>query len=209
MPITVIENWKDLEPEVLKHIKQTDVVVDIGCGIKPQNLFTPKVHIGIEPYSEYIEHLEKNLANRDRTFIFINSTWDILRKFPSNSVDTIIFTDVIEHLSKMQGKKLLKEAERVAKVQVILFTSLGFLPQCHPDGKDAWGLDGGKWQDHKSGWEPKDFHDKWNIYLCEKFHYGKDEDNLFEEPYGAFWGILNIEPGEEQNQAFTVLLPGQ
>jgi hypothetical protein len=141
--------------------------------------------------------------------VLINSTWDILKSLSSKSVDTIIFTDVIEHLSKSQGRKLLREAERVANVQVILFTPLGFLPQCHPDGKDAWGLDGGEWQNHKSGWKPKDFDEKWDIFLCEKFHFGTDEKNLFKKPYGAFWALLNIEPDMEQNQAITILLPGQ
>jgi hypothetical protein len=65
LPVTVIEDMKDLEPEVMKHIKQTDVVIDIGCGIRPQKLIKPKVHIGIEPYAEYIQHLEKKLVNHE------------------------------------------------------------------------------------------------------------------------------------------------
>ena len=45
--------------------------------------------------------------------------------------------DVIEHLHKKEGYKLIKHAERVARVQVILFTPICYLPQSHPNGKDA------------------------------------------------------------------------
>ncbi|MGD7024840.1 class I SAM-dependent methyltransferase [Rossellomorea vietnamensis] len=209
MPVIKIKKMQNLQPEVLKHIKQTDSVIDIGCGIKPQQIIKPQVHVCIEPAAEYIEHLEKNIQNRDRIYILINSTWDILKIFPPNSVDTIIFTDVIEHLEKEDRRKLIGHARRVARVQVILFTPLGFLPQRHPDGKDAWGLEGGKWQNHKSGWEPGEFDSSWNIFVCEKFHSGRHNGELFDEPYGAFWAILNIERKAKSSQAFTLLVPEQ
>ncbi|WP_113928002.1 hypothetical protein [Bacillus sp. P14.5] len=104
LPIIKIENRKDLQPEVMKHIKQTDYVIDIGCGIRPQQLIKPKVQVCIEPYAEYIKHLENILKNPDRTYVMINSTWDILNQLPSNSADTILFTDVIEHLEKKREK---------------------------------------------------------------------------------------------------------
>ncbi|MGM0845712.1 MAG: class I SAM-dependent methyltransferase [Bacillota bacterium] len=209
MPIEKVEKMQDLQKEVMKHIKETESVIDIGCGIKPQQFIKPKVHICIEPYAEYIDYVEKNLEIRDRVYIMLNTTWDILKQLPSNSVDTIIFTDVIEHLEKNEGIELILEAERVARVQVILFTPLGFLPQSHPNGKDAWGLEGGKWQDHRSGWEPEEFGSEWKIFVCEKFHFRKPSGAFFDEPYGAFWAVLDIEPQAEINQAFTILLPKQ
>jgi predicted SAM-dependent methyltransferase len=198
---------EDLCPEAIKHIKQTDVVLDIGCGIYPQKYIKPKLHICCEPHAEYIEYVQKHNPHSDRVYVMINSTWDIIKSFPSKSVDTIIFTDVIEHLNKKDGYELIKHAERVARVQVILFTPLGYLPQCHPNGQDAWGLSGGKWQEHKSGWYLKDFNEKWNIYACEKFFFTNNVGKKLEKPHGAFWAILNIETEVSKNHAVTVLLP--
>jgi hypothetical protein len=207
LPIIKIDKNEDLFPEAIKYIKQTDIVLDIGCGINPQKYITPKIHICCEPHTEYIEFVREHNLNCDRIYVMINSTWDIIKSFPSKSIDSIIFTDVIEHLEKKDGYELIKHAERVARVQVILFTPLGYLPQSHPNGKDAWGLNGGKWQEHKSGWYPNDFKEKWNIYLCEKFHFTNNFGRMFDEPFGAFWAILNIESGKSQTQAITVLLP--
>lgn len=100
MSIINIDNREDLFPVVIKHFKQTDVVLDIGCGIYPQKYIKPKLHICCEPHKEYIEYVRKHTLHSDRVYVMINSTWDIIKSFPSNSVDTIIFTDVIEHLKK-------------------------------------------------------------------------------------------------------------
>lgn len=207
MSIFQIENRESLFPEAIKNFKQTDVVLDIGCGIHPQKYIKPKLHICCEPHAEYIEYVQKHTNHSDRVYVLINSTWDIIKSFPSNSIDTIIFTDVIEHLKKKDGHELIKHAERVARVQVILFTPLGYFPQSHPNGKDAWGLNGGKWQEHKSGWDPKDFNEKWDIYVCDKFHLTDNDGRIFERPFGAFWAILNLKPEINNNEAITVLSP--
>jgi hypothetical protein len=71
--------------------------------------------------------------------------------------------DIIEHLEKDEGMKLLKCTENIARSQVVIFTPYGILPQSHPDGKDAWGLNGCDWQQHKSGWLPEDFDSSYEI----------------------------------------------
>ena len=63
------------------------------------------------------------------------------------------------------------------------------MPQQHPDGKDAWGLDGGMWQEHKSGWSPEDFDDSWDIYASKVFHTADHEGKPFDEPFGAFVAV--------------------
>ncbi|MFC7373261.1 methyltransferase domain-containing protein [Fictibacillus iocasae] len=188
-------------------IKQTNIILDIGCGIKPTPYIKPKLHICCEPYAEYLQHLKQH-APKDREFVLINSTWDIIKHFPAQSVDTVIFTDVIEHLKKEEGKMLIKEAERVAKVQVILFTPLGFMPQQHPDGKDAWGFSGGKWQEHHSGWDLQDFDDPWELIVCQDLYDKNNVGQALSKPHGAFWAILN-KNGTGQAEAISVLYPGK
>lgn len=180
-----------LEEAAKQKIKKTDVVLDIGCGIKPQNIFTPKVHICVEPYREYLDKLVDVIAERpDRKYVILKGDWRKATEiFPKKSVDTVVLSDVIEHLEKEEGLELLRKTEEIARVQVIIFTTLGFLPQSHPDGKDAWGLSGGSWQEHRSGWEPQDFDDSWEILVSDEYHFANNLGEKFDKPYGALWAI--------------------
>lgn len=193
MRITWVEK-KELVSAAMQAMKPAEVLLDIGCGIVPQNYVRPRVHICCEPYGEYVEHLQKKIADmaqKDRHYVVVNMGWhEAVRYFPEKSVDTVILVDVIEHLEKEEGRKLLQATEKVARRQVIVFTPLGFMPQHHGDGKDAWGLNGGDWQEHKSGWMPEDFQgEEWQFVATREFH---TEDSLgrpLDTTYGAFWAI--------------------
>jgi hypothetical protein len=55
-------NWvanHQLLSSAASQLKQVNVVLDIGCGIIPQNLVKPSVHICLEPFHQYIEVLQK------------------------------------------------------------------------------------------------------------------------------------------------------
>jgi glycosyltransferase involved in cell wall biosynthesis/GT2 family glycosyltransferase len=184
----------ELMPTALRTIEGVDTVLDVGCGIRPQEYIIPAVHICCDPCQQYIEHLQKKVAGeRDRQYVIIKADWSsVIDIFPSESVDTVFLLDVIEHVEKEEGKKLLRATEAIARRQVVVFTPLGFFPQYSPDGKDAWGLDGGKWQEHKSGWRPEDFDDSWDIYAAEVFHTQDHTEKKYESPCGAFWAVKNI-----------------
>ncbi len=152
------------------------------------------VHICCEPFQQYLEQLQEKIKHaHDRTFVLLKATWsEALELFPPKSVDSVFLVDVIEHLEKAEALRLLKATEALAREQIAVFTPLGFLPQRHSDGKDAWGLDGGDWQEHKSGWEPEDFDDSWDIYAAKVFHTEDGQGRVFEKPYGALWAIKSI-----------------
>jgi len=198
----------DLLKSILNKIKKVDIILDIGCGIIPQEYMKPKVHICCDPFIQYLKCLKNNIENsKDRYYIFINANWsEVIKIFPEKSVDSIFILDVVEHLDKKEGMKLLKETEKIAKEQIIIFTPLGFLPQKHDDNKDGWGLEGSEWQEHKSGWMPEDFDDKWEIYATKEFHYESDMYVKFPEPYGAFFAIKNIKSSKEL-PLVTVITP--
>lgn len=190
--------------ELLKAVRRAAspavTLLDIGCGIRPQQLIKPVLHICAEPFDQYaralqdmIEGRHEKALPRDRHYLVIQARWDeVLKLFPERSVDTVCLLDVIEHLEKAEGSRLLRVTEKLAKRQVIVFTPLGFMPQSHPDGKDAWGMDGGKWQDHKSGWTPEDFDETWSTYTCKNFHVSDNKGNMLAEPIGAFFAMKAV-----------------
>lgn len=185
-------------------LQPTQIVLDIGCGIRPQRLIRPEVHICCEPFMQYVECLQKLVRQEpDRNFVILNATWDqAVQIFPPKSVDTVILNDVIEHLEKEDAKRLLKATESLTRRQIAVFTPLGFMPQHHPDGKDAWGLDGGLWQEHRSGWQPEDFDGSWEVFVTKVFHLTDSMGNVLESPFGALWAIKTF----PENESYTLLV---
>ncbi|OJI07232.1 MAG: hypothetical protein COX02_01850 [Candidatus Vogelbacteria bacterium CG22_combo_CG10-13_8_21_14_all_37_9] len=59
----------ELFPEVKKRLITTNIVLDIGCGINPQQMIIPEVNICCEPFQEYLDHLQTKVKNLyDRIF---------------------------------------------------------------------------------------------------------------------------------------------
>jgi hypothetical protein len=175
-------------------------ILDVGCGIRPQTFSNPFIRIHVDAHQQYLDIVRQANDNKIGLYnwnkFYINrTTHDIIKYFPDKMVDSIFLIDVIEHLDKEHGKALIAKFEKIARNQIVLFTPLGFVEQHHEDGKDAWGLDGGKWQEHKSGWLPEDFDDRWEMIICEDFH---ELDNMGKprpEPVSAFFAIRNVGGG--------------
>ncbi|HEX9029119.1 MAG TPA: class I SAM-dependent methyltransferase [Anaerolineales bacterium] len=178
---------------------EVDVVLDIGPGIRPQAFIFPRVHICVEPHLPYIEHMRAMPRIRnDPRFVFLNTTWEAaMAELPDRSVDTVFALDMIEHLEPEDGRRLLQEAERVARRQIAIFTPLGFYPQgCqNPDGTDRWGMDGTSWQVHRSGWLPEDFGPGWEFVACKAYHLVDEHEQPLEKPFGALWAIRTLAGG--------------
>jgi hypothetical protein len=181
---------------VSKKIKQTDVVLDIGCWINPQNYIKPIVHICAEPYEECANHLLQKIWNKNKFFVVLKQKWnEVIKIIPKKWVDTVISIDVIEHLEKEEWISVLKDTIPLARKQVVIFTPYWFMPQEVPEWmKDAWGLDWSEWQKHKSWWTEDDFSENWDIYICKEFHhYDAITKEKFEKPYWAMFAILDLE----------------
>ena len=179
-------------------IKEPDVVLDIGCGIVPQEYFRPKVNILMEPWKTYSDILASRYANDKSVIILRQTALEGLMAFGDKSVDTIFMLDVIEHMEKDIGVKVLKECERVARQQIVIFTPYGFHENDINninDGKDAWGLDGVEMQKHLSGWMPEDFSECFQCYVCKTFHSVKMPDGS-EDVFGGMFAIANLPPSK-------------
>ena len=184
----------ELLTTIEKAIRETEVVLDVGCGIAPMNYFRPKLHILVEPWYEYSDIIAYRYSGDKSIIIIRTGALEAVHQLSDNSVDSIFLLDVIEHLDKEVGRKVIVESERVAREQIVIFTPLGFMPQ-HMEGSepDGWGLGGSTVQEHRSGWEPEDFGSAWSFYICKNFHSVDFKGERLEQNYGAFYAVRNFE----------------
>jgi SAM-dependent methyltransferase len=120
-------------------------VLDLGCGPSSplqycQNI---KYSVGVEPYTPYYKIAKAKNIHTKHLHCKIENL-----KFAPKSFDAVILIEVLEHLTKESGIKILEESERWAKKKVIVTTPNGFVPQK--------GLDDNPLQKHLSGWAPKE-----------------------------------------------------
>lgn len=189
-----ISREQALEGEIVRaRLRPARSVLDVGSGINPQPLVRAELHICVDPFFPYLQRLRED-AGDDARFVLVNATWDqILPLLADASIDTVLAFDVIEHLDKSDGERMLDEATRVARNQVVVFTPLGFYPQTYEEGDaDRWGMAGGAWQMHHSGWKPEHFSREWAIIACPDLHQVDQHERPLAEPIGAFWAIRDL-----------------
>lgn len=122
-------------------------LLDVGCGShSPIRPFSKSFYsVGVDLYEPSIEKSKQDGIHNDYKKIDV---LEIGNNFKPDSFDCVIALDVIEHLTKEEGYKLLDMMEKIARKKVIIYTPNGFIPQ----GAD----DGNLWQIHKSGWSTED-----------------------------------------------------
>lgn len=198
MGVTYVARAEALEA-VERKVEDVEVVLDLGPGICPQPFVKkPYVHILVDAHRPYLERVKRE-AGDDPKYVLINSPWDkVIGMFPDKSVDTVFALDFIEHLEKEDGLRMLREAERVARRQVVVYTPHGFFPQAHNDEHDRWGMDGGYWQTHRSGWDIEDFGEQWEFIISPDFLTLDEHNQPLEPPMGAIWAIRNLSAAAER-----------
>lgn len=115
-----------------------DSVLDVGAGVRPMQWYKPARHVCLEPYGPYADRLEA-------------AGYEVRRRTAQEGLedaDGIYLLDVIEHMEKDAALAVIEEAKARARVQVVIYTPLGFMEQ----NEDNWGLGGHEWQTHRSGW---------------------------------------------------------
>jgi SAM-dependent methyltransferase len=131
------------------------IVLDIGCGygdwgflIRTRKKGIPEL-IGLEIWQPYIIKIRQM------------SIYDHLIKlklpfipFKDKTIDISVGCEIIEHLQKDAGLKLLTELERVTRQLIVVSVPINL-----PSGWIA-SLDNNPYQMHCSNWTPKDFMDR-------------------------------------------------
>ena len=163
----VIDNVHGLSvnfPAILTRLSAgCESLLDLGCCECAQ---TKHVAIQKKLYVDIIE--QKNHAEP-----FLKADIRDLPKIAGEKTfDVVTMIDVIEHLKKPDGLRLISQAEAVAKVRSIHFTPYGSL----------WETDDDNPASHHSGWLPEEFEAfGYQVCLWPKYHRWESGDT-----HGAF-----------------------
>lgn len=134
---------RELEREV---VGSCESLLDLGCGFdSPVGAFSCKLTrcVGVDIFEPYLQRsVEAGIHSEYRC----TDVLSIADELESGSFDCVIALDLIEHLRREDGIRLIAGMERVASRKVIIFTPNGFVPQAPYDGN--------AFQEHRSGWEP-------------------------------------------------------
>jgi len=116
-------------------------LLDIGCGKdSPVKYVIGRGYsVGLDGYKPYLLKSKKAQLHDDYVLASINDLC-----FSPKSFQTVVLIDVLEHLSKSAGYKIMNQMESLATSKVIVFTPNGFLEQQKYEGN--------AYQRHLSGW---------------------------------------------------------
>ncbi len=118
--------------------------LDVGCVFSMAMRQVGMANtVGIDGYEPSLVEARR-LQTHDQ--LVHGDVTNLARHFQPRQFDACVALDLIEHLTKQDGLKLMQEIEKIARKRVLIFTPSGFLPQGHADADDL--------QAHLSGWEP-------------------------------------------------------
>lgn len=132
-----------------------NTVLDVGCGTgdfmkKLANKKKWKI-TGIDIHKKSLEEAKKARVYKQ---LIRGDENKVLQKLIKKRItfDTVFCSQLIEHLPKAEGNKLLRQMEKVANNRIIVCTPNGYLEQPYEHE-----LHRNKHQVHKSGWLTNEF----------------------------------------------------
>ena len=158
-------------------------VLDVGSGVSHTlRMMGVERAVGAEGYLPSLEKARSQQTHHEYVQCDVRQ---IGEHFQAGQFDACIAMDVIEHLDKKGGMKLIADMERIASRRVVFFTPCGFLPQGNTEKGDL--------QTHLSGWEPEEM---------EKLGYRvtgllgpkklRGEYHRLKRRPDVFWGVVSL-----------------
>ncbi len=123
-----------------------DKVLEVGCGKTPNMKWLGiRGSTGIDGYAPYLDEAKKEQLHAE---CVLGDVRELDQYFEPGQFDTVIALDVIEHVTKEDGLRMIRSMEKIATRRIVLFTPSGFLPQHSYENNEL--------QEHLSGWEAKE-----------------------------------------------------
>ena len=130
-----------LEREVIPSCR---TLLDVGCGAEsPIRSFSHRLEhsVGVDRFEAALDESRRQAIHSSYVCVDI---LELAGRFAPRSFDCVLASDVIEHLEKADGLRLMHSMEAIARRKVIVFTPNGFQPQ--------GAVGGNPYQVHRSGW---------------------------------------------------------
>jgi len=131
-----------------REVKNCKTLLDVGCGSNsPVQTFNKNLYcVGVDAFQPSIDRsIAKGIHNE---YIKLD-VMQIQNHFGSQSFDAVAALDLIEHLTKVDGNKLLDMLDQIAVKKIFIYTPNGFLEQGDRESNP--------WQVHLSGWTTEEF----------------------------------------------------
>lgn len=157
-------------------------ILDVGCGSTSSLRFLPKARlVGLDGFAPALAQA-RQLGTHDE--YIIGDVRHLSEVFEGRRFDACVALDVIEHLPKEDGWRMLDQMESLAKRRVVVFTPNGFVPQQSKDGD---------LQEHLSGWSVQDFEGRGYTVLgmCGPKSLRGEYHTLKYRPR-LLWGLLSV-----------------
>jgi SAM-dependent methyltransferase len=164
-------------------LENCDKVLDVGCGCSMNMRWLGVKHpVGIEAHLPSCEKARKQNTHDELVHGDVRA---LDQYFQPGQFDACIALDVIEHLTKEDGIKLIEQMERIAKHKVIFLTPSGFLPQHSFDNNDL--------QEHLSGWEASEMQARGYQVIGLLGPKGlRGEQHVLKGSPKIFWGLISL-----------------
>jgi len=139
--------WVDPLPWIVD--REAKTFLDLACGQgKPMQMIKRRMKVkkavGVDLFEPYIKEAREMKIHDEYVLKDIRKI-----KYPKNSFDVVIASHVLEHMTKKEAMKVLKNMESIAAKQVIIATPIGEMYHHAVDGNEL--------QLHKCHFYPEDF----------------------------------------------------
>jgi len=150
-------------------------ILDVGCGISLKSQYLEAdFRLGLDIHRPMFEKIATTVPYG----VVQLDARNLRRNFVARSWDLVLLCDILEHLERHEGERLLDEAEAIARVAVIIESPQGWIPQ----NIDIWGLGADVWQTHRSSWEPKDLEERGYAVVTRPYRMSEAKRHTHENP---------------------------
>lgn len=174
--------FPDYIEELKKFTEGCKSLLDLGCGFSsPVKNLDKKIYmVGVEIYAPY---LYKSRSEGIHQKYYRINVLNIEKYFKGNSFDCVLAGDLIEHLKKKEGLRLITMMEKISKKKVIIYTPKDF----HQQGE----RDGNIWQKHKSSWEPREMLQLgYQVWGINGIYWLRNENSSIKFRPKIFWRLV-------------------